>query len=182
MIFVKKYRFLYFLKSNLDKLKKLNIFSKTRKFKNDFIFILSLLIIDETDNSDYFLYKYKLSNEEKKRICFFKEAYDKSDEENFFSKKTLQKVFYFKGKSDLLDLIDFHLFKSNKKLKKLIELRSYFEKLEKPLFPIKAKTVMEKYNFKEGKELGQRLKYLEKLWVENNFEISDKDVDKAFLN
>ncbi len=167
---------------NLDKLKKLNKFSKTRKFKNDFIFILSLLIIDETDNSDYFLYKYKLSNEEKKRICFFKEAYDKSDEENFFSKKTLQKVFYFKGKSDLLDLIDFHLFKSNKKLKKLIELRSYFEKLEKPLFPIKAKTVMEKYNFKEGKELGQRLKYLEKLWVENNFEISDKDVDKAFLN
>ena len=167
---------------NLDKLKKLNKFSKTGKFKNDFIFILSLLIIDETDNSDYFLYKYKLSNEEKKRICFFKEAYDKSDEENFFSKKTLQKVFYFKGKSDLLDLIDFHLFKSNKKLKKLIELRSYFEKLEKPLFPIKAKTVMEKYNFKEGKELGQRLKYLEKLWVENNFEISDKDVDKAFLN
>ena len=81
-----------------------------------------------------------------------------------------------------MDLIDFHLFKSNKKLKKLIELRSYFEKLEKPLFPIKAKTVMEKYNFKEGKELGQRLKYLEKLWVENNFEISDKDVDKAFLN
>ncbi len=167
---------------NLDKLKKLNKFSKTGKFKNDFIFILSLLIIDETDNSDYFLYKYKLSNEEKKRICFFKEAYDKSDEENFFSKKTLQKVFYFKGKSDLLDLIDFHLFKSNKKLKKLIELRRYFEKLEKPLFPIKAKTVMEKYNFKEGKELGKRLKYLEKLWVENNFEISDKDVDKAFLN
>ena len=41
---------------------------------------------------------------------------------------------------------------------------------------------MEKYNFKEGRELGQRLKYLEKLWVENNFEISDKDVDKAFLN
>ena len=41
---------------------------------------------------------------------------------------------------------------------------------------------MEKYDFKEGKELGQRLKNLEKLWVENNFEISDKDVDKAFLN
>ena len=167
---------------NIDILKKINKYSKIDKFKNDFIFILSLLIIDETDNSDYFLYKYKLSNDEKKRICFLKEAYDKSDEENIFSKKNLQKVFYFKGKSDLLDLIDFHLFTSNKKIKKLIELRNYFEKLEKPLFPIKAKNVMEKYNFKEGRELGQRLKYLEKLWVENNFEISDQDVDKAFLN
>ena len=46
--------------SQINKLKKLNKFSKTGKFKNDFIFILSLLIIDETDNSDYFLYKYKL--------------------------------------------------------------------------------------------------------------------------
>ena len=40
---------------------------------------------------------------------------------------------------------------------------------------------MEKYNIKEGRELGQKLKYLEKLWVENSFKISNKDVDKIFL-
>ena len=41
---------------------------------------------------------------------------------------------------------------------------------------------MEKYKIKEGKELGNKLKYLENLWIENSFKISDKDVDKVFLN
>ena len=34
---------------------------------------------------------------------------------------------------------------------------------------------------KEGKELGQKLKYLENLWVENSFKITDKEVDKIFI-
>ena len=41
---------------------------------------------------------------------------------------------------------------------------------------------MEKYKIKEGKELGQKLKYLENLWVENSFKITDKEVDKVFLS
>jgi len=82
----------------------------------------------------------------------------------------------------LLDVIDFQLFRSNKKNNKLVELKKYFEKLEKPNFPIKAKIVMEKYNLKEGKELGQKLKYLENLWVENSFNISEKEVENTFLS
>ncbi len=42
--------------------------------------------------------------------------------------------------------------------------------------------LLEKYKIKEGKELGNKLKYLENLWIENSFKISDKDVDKVFLN
>ena len=38
--------------------------------KKDFIFLISIMIIDETDNTDYFLYKYNLSNEEKKELNF----------------------------------------------------------------------------------------------------------------
>ena len=74
------------------------------------------------------------------------------------------------------------LFISNKKNSKLLELKKYFENLEKPKFPIKAKIMMEKYNLKEGKELGQKLKSLENLWVENNFNISEKEVENTFLN
>ena len=40
---------------------------------------------------------------------------------------------------------------------------------------------MEKYKIKEGKELGQKLKYLENLWIENYFKITDKEVDKVFI-
>ena len=167
---------------NIDILKKLKKNYKNEILKKDFIFFLSLLIIDETDNSEFFLYKYNMSNEAKKRINFLKVIYDKSNDKDTFSKNNLQKIFYFQGKSYLLDVIDFQLFKSNKKNNKLVELKKYFEKLEKPNFPIKAKIVMEKYNLKEGKELGQKLKYLENLWVENSFNISEKEVENTFLS
>ncbi len=167
---------------NIDIFKKIRKNYKNEILKKDFIFLLSLLIIDETDNSEFFLYKYNMSNENKKRINFLKYIYDKSNDKNTFSKNNLQKIFYFQGKSYLLDAIDFQLFRSNKKNKKLIELKKHFENLEKPYFPIKAKIIMEKYNLKEGKELGQKLKYLENLWVENNFNITEKEVENTFLS
>jgi len=168
-------------------LKNLNILNKLSQYsigvldKKDFIFLISLLIIDETDNSDYFLYKYNFSNENKKKINFLKEIFGKKIDNNFFTKKNLHKIFYFNNKEYLIDLIDYQLFKSNKSSKNLIELKKYFEKFESPLFPIKARDIMKKYNIKEGRELGQKLKYLENLWVNNNFKISDNDVEKAFL-
>ena len=167
---------------NIDIFKKLNKNYKSEILKKDFIFLLSLLIIDETDNSEFFLYKFNMSNEAKKRINFLKEIYDKSNDKNTFSKNNLQKIFYFQGKSYLLDVIDFKLFRSNKKNNKLIELKKNFEKLEKPQFPLKAKIIMEKYKLKESKELGQKLKYLENLWVENSFNISEKEVENTFLS
>ena len=166
----------------IDIFKKLNKHSQNSIDNKSFIFLLSFLIIDETDNSNYFLYKFNLSKENKKRINFLRENYLVSFEKNFISKKNFQKIFYFYGKSYLIDLIDFKLFKSNKNYKKLIELKKYFKNIEKPLFPIKANVIMEKYKIKEGKELGNKLKYLENLWIENSFKISDKDVDKVFLN
>jgi len=165
---------------NTEILKKLKKNYASEIIKKDFIFLLSLLIIDETDNVEFFLYKFNMSNEAKARINFLKEMYDKSDEKDLMSKKNLQKIFYFQGKSYLLDLIDFQLFNSNKRNNKLIEMKKYFEKLEKPQFPIKAKIIMEKYKMKESKELGEKLKYLENLWVENNFNISEKEVDNTF--
>ncbi len=167
---------------NIDIIKKIKKNYKKELFNKDFIFLLSLLIVDETDNSDFFLYKFKMSNEAKSRINFIKEIYNKFDDKDFFSNKHLQKIFYYQGKTYLLDAIDFKLFKSNKKNSKLLELKKYFENLEKPKFPIKAKVMMEKYNLKEGKELGQKLKSLENLWVENNFNISEKEVENTFLN
>ena len=167
---------------NIDIIKKIKKNYKKELFNKDFIFLLSLLIVDETDNSDFFLYKFKMSNEAKSRINFIKEIYNKFDDKNSFSNKHLQKIFYYQGKTYLLDAIDFKLFQSNKKNSKLLELKKYFENLEKPKFPIKAKVLMEKYNLKEGKELGQKLKSLENLWVENNFNISEKEVENTFLN
>ena len=165
---------------NLNLLTKLDKNNQKTLLVKSFDFLLAFLVIDETDNSDYFLYKFKTSNETKKKINFLKKSFLESTEKNYFSKKNLEKIFYFNEKSDVLDLIDFELFKSKKNKKKLIELKNYFIKTEKPVFPVKAKNIMEKFNLKEGRELGQKLKYLEDLWVNNSFNISDKEIEKTF--
>ncbi len=167
---------------NLNVFKKLNKYNKNILPKKDFIFLLALLIVDETDNAEYFLYKYNVSKEAKKRIIFLKDFLTKNIDKNIFSKDNLEKLFYYNGKSYLIDLIDFYLLKFNKNNKKIINLKSYFEKKEKPLFPIKAKNIMEKYNIKEGRELGEKLENLEKIWVENSFKISDSEIEKIFSN
>jgi len=167
---------------NLHIFKKLNKYSLSIISKKDFTFLLSLLVVDETDNSDYFLYKFNVSNEAKKRINFLKEVCVDSINKNIFSKKNLHKIFYFYGINFLRDVIDFQLFKSSKNEKKMIELKKYFEKIEKPIFPVNAKSIMQKYSIKEGKELGQKLRHLENQWIENSFKITDKEIDKVFLS
>ena len=168
----------------LKNFKKLSKLSKPQEkiLKNKSLnFVISFLVIDETDNSDYFVYKYNLPNELKDKINFLKNNSQNKDSTKIFNKKDLQKIFYYEGKSSTIDLIDFNLlyFKQSKKLS---ELKTYFEKLDKPEFPIKAQLLINDYGLKEGRELGQKLKNLEMKWIENNFNLSKKDMEKVLSN
>ena len=168
----------------LKNFKKLSKLSKPLEkiLKNKSLyFVISFLVIDETDNSDYFVYKYNLPNELKVKINFLKNNSLNKDSNKIFNKKDLQKIFYYEGKSSTIDLIDFNLlyFKQSKKLS---ELKTYFEKLDKPEFPIKAQLLINDYGLKEGRELGQKLKNLEMKWIENNFNLSKKDMEKVLSN
>ena len=168
----------------LKNFKKLSKLSKPQEkiLKNKSLnFVISFLVIDETDNSDYFVYKYNLPNELKDKINFLKNNSLNKDNNKIFNKKDLQKIFYYEGKSSTMDLIDFNLlyFKQSKKLS---ELKTYFEKLDKPEFPIKAQLLINDYGLKEGRELGQKLKNLEMKWIENNFNLSKKDMEKVLSN
>ena len=168
----------------LKNFKKLSKLSKPQEkiLKNKSLnFVISFLVIDETDNSDYFVYKYNLPNELKDKINFLKNNSLNKDSIKIFNKKDLQKIFYYEGKSSTIDLIDFNLlyFKQSKKLS---ELKTYFEKLDKPEFPIKAQLLINDYGLKEGRELGQKLKNLEMKWIENNFNLSKKDMEKVLSN
>ena len=40
----------------------------------------------------------------------------------------------------------------------------------------------EKINYKEGKELGSKLKEIEEFWIENSFKISDPELNKIIKN
>ena len=48
--------------------------------------------------------------------------------------------------------------------------------------PVQADILKQKYKISEGKILGDKLKMIEKEWVNNNFEISDKQVENIINN
>ena len=167
---------------NIHLLKKLNDQALEILQSKDFLFWLSILIIDETDNTDYFLYKYKLSNNDKKRVKFLYQNYPKLSDNNFFSEKNFHKLVYYNDKSLVIDLIDFKICVSKKDITKMIKLKKLIIETNKPIFPIKAKNLIEEYNLKEGRELGTKLKKIEDVWVQNNFKITNQDVNRIINN
>ena len=167
---------------NLDIFKNLNKFAEINIKKVDFIFLISLMLIDNTDNVEYFLFKFNISSIDKKRILFLNKFYNKEINKNYFSKNNLWKIFYYNGKQALFDLIYFEIFKSKKVNQKLIALLEYFKDKEVPVFPVKAVNLMEKYNIPEGKQLGLKLKKIEEQWIKNDFTVLDNEIEQIFKN
>ena len=167
---------------NLDIFKNINDQSKKIIEEQDFIFFISLMIIDGTDNSEYFIYKYNISNENKKRIRFLSNIYSKSFDKNIFKEKNLWEIFYYNGRDYLIDLLNFEMCRNKKINKNLINLIKFFKEQDIPKFPITAKILIEKFNYKEGKELGDKLKEIEEFWIGNSFKISDQELNKLIKN
>ena len=163
---------------NLAKFKKLNTHARDNLFKIDFIFLLSLMIVDGTDNTDYFLYKFNISKKDQKRLKLIDFFYKEKVNIKNFTEKNFNKIFYFNGKQAVIDIINFKLFTSNKVEKKLIKLIEVYKDKVIPIMPIGANTLMVKYNIPEGKILGNKLKMIEEAWVENGFTISEKNIQK----
>ena len=163
---------------NLAKFKKLNTYARDNLFKIDFIFLLSLMIVDGTDNTDYFLYKFNISKKDQKRLKVIDFFYKEKTNLKNFTEKNFNKIFYFNGKQAVIDIINFKLFTSNKVEKKLIKLIEVYKDKVIPTMPIGANTLMAKYNIPEGKILGNKLKMIEEAWVENGFTISEKNIQK----
>ena len=160
-------------------LKYVNIFFNLDKYKkhllsdNDFIFLLSLMIIDQTDNADYFLYKYNLSKKDQKRIKLIQKFYQEKIQRKTFTEKNMNKIFYYQGKETVIDILKFKFIKSKKIDNNLKNLIYLFEKKNKPIMPINADLLMTKYKVPKGKILGDKLKMIEEEWVRNNFQISE---------
>ena len=165
-------------------IKNLKIFSNPNKFikdkveKSDFIFLLSTMIIDGTDNADYFLYKFNISKKDQKRIKIIDNFYKEKISSKSFSEKNLNKIFYYKGIQSLIDILSFRIFVSKKIDKKLVKFIEQFQSKDLPSMPINAKFLIEKYQIPEGKDLGTKLKNIEEEWVNNNFKLSQNQIDK----
>ena len=162
---------------NIKIFSKLNSTQKDLLREKDFIFLLSLMIVDETDNTDYFLYKFNIPKKDKKRIKSIDNFFKEKISSKLFTKNNMDKIFYYQGKQFILDILSYRIIKSKKVDNYLKELIKNYEKKVIPIMPIKADFLMKKYKIPEGQQLGNKLKIIEDHWVKNNFKISDEDVD-----
>ena len=163
---------------NLENFKKLNSHAINNLAKVDFIFLLSLLIVDGSDNTDYFLYKFNISKKDQKRLKSIDFFYKENVSIKNFNEKNFNKIFYYNGKQTVIDIINYKLFISSKVEKKLLKLIETYKEKVIPTLPIDASTLMTKYNIAEGKMLGNKLKLIEEIWVQNSFQISEKQIQK----
>ena len=171
------------IKIIFPELKYFNFFSKLNyEAKNilddtDFIFLICLLIIDDKDNADYFLYKFNISKKNQNRIKNIDNFYKNKITSNTFTENNMNKVFYYKGKEAVIDILNYRILKTKKTDKYLIELINKYKDKSMPIMPIKANVLMTKFKISEGKALGDKLKIIEGEWVKNNFQISDQQVE-----
>ena len=162
--------------------KRLEIINKlSQKIKNlyDTHLILALLIVDESNNYEYFCYKYKTSNKIKKRLENIFNNLEAIKMKKFYFKENIKKMIYFTSKDEVKDLLLFSIcLKNQTKVLDVEELIDYINICKIPRFPVSG-DYLKKHGYETGEVLGKKLKSLEEKWIENNFIMEKKVVKKS---
>ena len=164
---------------NYERLKILtNLQNKIRKLYDEEL-ILALLIIDESNDNEYFSHKYKVSNALNIRLANIKSNFENFKNKKFYSEENIKKLIYLSSKKKVLDLLLFSICLNNKsKVSNIENLIDFIKNCKIPIFPISGDDLKQN-GYKTGHELGAKLKSLELRWIEDNFVIDKKLAIKA---
>ena len=162
-----------------ERLKIINSLDSKLRDKYDNYLILAALILDQTNNYEYFCHKYKMSNSIKNRFKYISINFENLGRKKFFSEENLKKLIYLTNKNSVGDLLLFSIC-ADKEIKTISieKLINYVSECEIPKFPISG-DYLKKYGYEAGEVLGKKLKSLEEKWIENNFIIEQKVIDKS---
>ena len=161
------------------RLKVFNALSQKLKSKYDSNLILALLLLDESNDYEYFCHKYKTSNAIKSRFKNISVNFENFKNKKFYTEENIKKLIYLSSKNYVRDLLLFTLC-SNNKIKNLSveSLLDYVNICKIPKFPLSGDYLKE-HGYKTGEVLGKKLKSLEEKWIENNFVIDKKILEKS---
>ena len=162
--------------------KKFNDYTKINLNNLEFPFFLALLILDNTDNSDYFFYKFNISKKDQKRIKVLKEFYFSKKPPIKLNSHNLWKILYVSGKEGLTDILNYKIYTSKKFDKNFVNQLNYFKDKEIPKLTVTGDDLINNYGIPQGEEVGEKLKQIESFWINNNFKITDKDLKKIIKN
>jgi len=160
-------------------LKNFNNLNQTLKDKYDYKLILALLIVDHTDNWEFFCYKYKTSNDIKNRFHYISKNIENLNFKKFYLKENLMKLIYFTNRETAEDMLLFSKCR-NKKIKdvNIENMLDFVYGCKIPKFPISGED-LKRQGYASGEELGNKLKSLEEKWIENNFTLNRDYLEKS---
>ena len=160
------------------RLKTINKLNKKLRSKYDTNLTLALLILDKSTEYEYFCHKYKTSNSIKNRFKNISANFENFKSQKFYSEENIKKLIYLSSKDDVRNLLLFSICLNNKtKTPSIEKLINYINTCKIPKFPISG-DYLKKHGYETGQELGKKLKSLEEEWIENNFVIDKKVVEK----
>ena len=164
----------------VERLIKLNEISKINNFNKEIL--LATILVDETNNHEYFSHKYNISNELKETLNLLAKNFINLKENKKFFQQDLKKNIFFYGKEHLksLNIINF-LVKKKIKLKDYLNILKIIEKTSISKFPFNG-NYLKKNGIQEGVAIGKTLKKLENEWLNNNFKMSDQKVLEIIKN
>ncbi len=162
-----------------ERLKKISSLNQKLRVKYDHCLILASLVVDQSNDYEYFCHKYKTSNNIKNRLGNISINIENMKSEKFYSKENIKKLIYLSSREHVNDLLLFSISANNKiknfNVEKLID---FAIACEIPKFPISG-NYLKKYGYETGHALGKKLKLLEEQWIKNNFDIDKKIVRKS---
>ena len=150
--------------------------TKEFEYSIDQDLILSIILLDESMEFEYFCYKYKVSNKFKHKLKLFHMSLLESKKNKNFFNKDLSKNIYLKGKKFMLEFNKlFYFLTKHHTLQKYKLVLKEINNFQIPHFKYDGNFLLSK-GFSEGKNLGELIKKIEKAWVDNNFHLSDLEV------
>ena len=160
-------------------LKIFNTLSNVLRYKYDNYLVLALIIMDESNNYEYFCHKYKTSNSIKNKFKNISVNFENLKSAKFYLEENIKKLIYLSNKDYVKDLLLFSICTNNKiKILNIEKLIDYIANCEIPKFPISG-DYLKKYGYVTGQALGKKLKSLEEKWIENDFIIEKKTIEKS---
>ena len=162
-----------------ERLKIVDSLDSKLRDKYDYYLILAMLILDQTNNYEYFCHKYKTSNSIKNRFKNISINFENLQGKKFYSEENIKKLIYLSNKDYVRDLLLFSICINNKiKTSDIEKLINYVNISKIPKFPISG-DYLKKHGYETGEILGKKLKSLEEKWIKNNFIIEKKVIEKS---
>tara|TARA_B100000686_G_C16671257_1_gene906593 strand:+ start:53 stop:1297 length:1245 start_codon:yes stop_codon:yes gene_type:complete len=161
---------------HLDRVKKFEKLSVIKNIEMDKDIIFASMLLDFSNNHEYFFHKYNVSNEIKNNLNLYSNLLKEIKSNKDFFLKDLKKNIFFYGKEKIKKIFLIYNIVDKKTLgSKIEEILSTISRTSIPEFPVTGSDLL-KQGVKSGRNVGKILKKIEKKWIENNFEIDHEEI------